>query len=183
MKACYEELDKRVCTLGQKSLESIRRALEESESVKSQVDKKYQEVYATICQLQTSYDELKAEKEALEKRSNSNLKIMRDENHIDYSTKKEKDKKRDVNILTKKVNNQEKYIESLKTKVKDKERDRLGEMGKMVLEENKVEVQDKEMVEGMVEMSKNKEGAEKVGLFFKKELVKKTQFELNKRDT
>ena len=189
MKACYEELDKRVCTLGQKSLESVRRALEESESVKSQVDKKYQEVYATICQLQTSYDELKAEKEALEKRSNSNFKIMRDENHIDYLTKNEKDKKRDVNILTKKVNDQEKYIESLKTKVKDKERDRLGEMGKMVLEENKVEVQDKEIKkakkkeEGMVEMSKNKEGAEKVGLFFKKELVKKTQFELNKRDT
>merc|ERR1712240_166392 len=131
--------------------------------------------YATICQLQTSYDELKAEKEALEKRSNSNLKIMRDENHIDYLTKKEKDKKRDANIL--------------KMKVKDKERDRLGEMGKMVLEENKVEVQDKEikkakkMEEGMVKMSKNKEGAEKVGLFFKKELVKKTQFELNKRDT
>ena len=138
MKACYEQLDQRVCTLGQKSLESIRRALEESESVKSQVDKKYQEVYATICQLQTSYDELKAEKEALEKRSNSNLKIMRDENHIDYLTKKEKDKKRDVNILTKKVNDQEKYIESLKTKVKDKERDRLGEMVKMRLEEKKL---------------------------------------------
>ena len=57
MKACYKELDKRVCELGQKSLESIRQTLEESESVKSQVDKN---------------GELKAEKEDLEKSSNCN---------------------------------------------------------------------------------------------------------------
>ena len=55
MKACYIQLDKRVCELGQQSLESIRQTLEESESVKSQVDKN---------------GELKAEKEDLEKSSN-----------------------------------------------------------------------------------------------------------------
>ena len=40
MKACYIQLDKRVCAIRQESLQSIRQTLEESESVKSQVDKK-----------------------------------------------------------------------------------------------------------------------------------------------
>ena len=79
MKALYAQLDERVCVIGQQSLESIHQTLEDLESVKSPEDKKYQELYATICQL-TSYDELKAEKEALEKSSNWNIEIMRDEN-------------------------------------------------------------------------------------------------------
>ena len=149
MKACYEQLDKEVCAIGQKSLQSIRRVLEESESVKSQVGKKYQELYAKFSNLQTNYDKLKAEvcvlkaeKEELGKRNNRDIEIMTERltahgNHIKSFIQKMKDKERDIESLTKKVKDNERDVEILRQtltgkgedidvltkKVKDKERD------------------------------------------------------------
>ena len=135
MKACYAQLDKK-----DKNLQSMGQLLEESESVKSQVDKKCQELQAILCQLQASYDELKAEKEGLEKSSNWNIEIMRErltvhENHItslikkvkekerdiDNATKKVRDKRRDVDILRQTLTDKDKYIEKLRQDLANEE--------------------------------------------------------------